>query len=252
MVSGFKKLTAIAGNGEGAGLEFKEFLTRETHLKGERRQTLACQMNYKLLQADGKAQYIVGITDSGYLKGISRPQLDESVHVLHAIALDVGADVCGLEEYGVKGGHIGLITIKNKHSERDHILIGTAGHVDHGKSTLVGTIVSGIPDDGAGKTRLFLDVKPHEIERGLSADLSYVVYGFNERVIRLKNPLSKRERADVVQNSGKLVSFVDTVGHEPWLRTTIRGIVGPKLERLALNAGNQLRRIGGQSLITAF
>ncbi len=68
MVSGFKKLTAIAGNGEGAGLEFKEFLTRETHLKGERRQTLACQMNYKLLQADGKAQYIVGITDSGYLK----------------------------------------------------------------------------------------------------------------------------------------------------------------------------------------
>jgi len=230
MVSGFEKLTAIAGNGEGAGLEFKEFLTRETHLKGERRQTLACQMNYKLLQADGKAQYIVGITDSGYLKGISRPQLDESVHVLHAIARDVGADVCGLEEYVVKGGYIGLITIKNEHSERDHILIGTAGHVDHGKSTLVGTIVSGIPDDGAGKTRLFLDVKPHEIERGLSADLSYVVYGFNEHVVRLKNPLSKRERADVVQNSGKLVSFVDTVGHEPWLRTTIRGIVGPKLD----------------------
>ena len=116
------------------------------------------------------------------------------------------------------------------HSEKDHILVGTAGHVDHGKSTLVGTIVSGTPDDGSGKTRLYLDVKPHEIERGLSADLSYVVYGFNERVIRLKNPLSKRERAGVVQNSAKLVSFVDTVGHEPWLRTTIRGIVGPKLD----------------------
>jgi elongation factor 1-alpha len=200
MVSGFEKLTAIAGDGEGVGLEFKEFLTRETHLKGERRQTLACQMKCKLLQADGKAQYIVGITDSGYLKGISRPQLDESVHVLHAIARDVGAHVCGLEEYAVKGGHIGLLTIKNKHSEKDHIVVGTAGHVDHGKSTLVGTIVSGTPDDGAGKTRLYLDVKPHEIERGLSADLSYVVYGF------------------------------DTVGHEPWLRTTIRGIVGPKLD----------------------
>jgi elongation factor 1-alpha len=230
MASGFEKLTAIAGNGEGVGFEFKEFLTRETHLKGERRQTLACQMKYKLLQADGKTQYIVGITDSGYLKGISRPQLDESVHVLHAIARDVGAHVCGVEEYAVKGGHIGLLTIKNMHSEKDHILVGTAGHVDHGKSTLVGTIVSGTPDDGSGKTRLYLDVKPHEIERGLSADLSYVVYGFNERVIRLKNPLSKRERAGVVQNSAKLVSFVDTVGHEPWLRTTIRGIVGPKLD----------------------
>lgn len=230
MVSGFEKLTAIADSGEGVGLEFKEFLTRETHLKGERRQTLACQMKYTLLQADGKAQYVVGITDSGYLKGISKPQLNESVNVLHTLARDVGARVCGLEEYVVKGGHIGLVTIKNKLSEKDHILVGTAGHVDHGKSTLVGTIVSGMPDDGSGKTRLFLDVKPHEIERGLSADLSYVVYGFNERVIRLKNPLSKKERAYVVQNSGKLVSFVDTVGHEPWLRTTIRGIVGPKLD----------------------
>ena len=112
MASGFEKLTTIAGNGEGVGFEFKEFLTRETHLKGERRQTLACQMKYNLLQADGKAQYIVGITDSGYLKGISRPQLDESVHVLHAIARDVGAHVCGIEEYAVKGGHIGLLTIK--------------------------------------------------------------------------------------------------------------------------------------------
>ena len=230
MSSGFEKLTAIAGNGEGVGLEFKEFLTRETHLKAERRQTLACQMKYKLLQADGKAQYIVGITDSGYLKGISRPRLDESVDVLQVIARDIGANVSNREDYPVHGGHIGLVTIKNTHVDKDHILVGTAGHVDHGKSTLVGTIVSGTPDDGAGKTRLYLDVKPHEIERGLSADLSYVVYGFNERVIRLKNPLSKKERAGVVQKSRKLVSFVDTVGHEPWLRTTIRGIVGPKLD----------------------
>ena len=28
----------------------------------------------------------------------------------------------------------------------------------------------------------------------------------------------------------RLVSFVDTVGHEPWLRTTIRGLVGQKLD----------------------
>jgi elongation factor 1-alpha len=187
-------------------------------------------MRYTLLQANGKAQYVVGITDSGYLKGISRSQLEESVNVLQEIAHDIGADISKREDYPVRNGHIGLVTIKNTHAAKDHILVGTAGHVDHGKSTLVGTIVSGTPDDGSGKTRLYLDVKPHEIERGLSADLSYVVYGFNEHVIRLKNPLSKKERAGVVQKSRKLVSFVDTVGHEPWLRTTIRGIVGPKLD----------------------
>ena len=230
MVAGLERLTAIAQNGEGAGLEFKEFLTKEIHLKAERRQTLACQMKYKLLQANGRAQYVVGITDSGTLKGISEQKLTESAFVLHTIAEDIGAYISGREEFTVDGRYIGIVTIKDKHFTKDHILVGTAGHVDHGKSTLVGTIVSGTPDDGSGKTRLYLDVKPHEIERGLSADISYVVYGFNEGVIRLKNPLSKKERARLVQRSEKLVSFVDTVGHEPWLRTTIRGIVGPKLD----------------------
>jgi len=62
-------------------------------------------------------------TDSGYLKGISRPQLDESVHVLHAIARDVGAHVCGVEEYAVKGAISDYSLSKNMHSERDHILV---------------------------------------------------------------------------------------------------------------------------------
>ncbi len=230
MSTELERLKAITSNGEGAGLEFKEFLNRETHLKAERRQTLACQMKYNLLQADGRARYVIGVTDSGYLKGISKRQLNESVSVLHAIAGDVGAHITSREECLVNGRYVGIISVRDKQIEKDHILVGTAGHVDHGKSTLVGTIVSGVADDGSGKTRLYLDVKPHEIERGLSADISYVVYGFNEDIVRLKNPLSKKERARVVQKSEKIVSFVDTVGHEPWLRTTIRGIVGPKLD----------------------
>ncbi len=50
-----------------------------------------------------------------------------------------------------------------------------------------------------------------------------------EKTKRIKNPLNKREKAVLVEKCDKLVSFVDTVGHEPWLRTTIRGIVGQKL-----------------------
>jgi elongation factor 1-alpha len=73
-------------------------------------------------------------------------------------------------------------------------------------------------------------VQKHEIERGLSADLSFAVYGFsNDQPVRLKNPLKKNEKSKVVEECDKVVSFVDTVGHEPWLRTTIRGIVGQKL-----------------------
>ena len=113
----------------------------------------------------------------------------------------------------------------------EHIVVGTAGHVDHGKSTLVGSLVTGQPDDGEGGTRSYLDVQPHEIERGLSADLSYGVYGFVDgEPARVDDPTRKGDRAAVVADADRLVSFVDTVGHEPWLRTTIRGLVGQKLD----------------------
>ena len=118
-------------------------------------------------------------------------------------------------------------------TDDDHLVVGTAGHVDHGKSTLVGTLVTGRADDGQGGTRGFLDVQPHEVERGLSADLSYAVYGFEEggdEPVRMDNPHRKSDRARIVEEADRLVSFVDTVGHEPWLRTTIRGLVGQKLD----------------------
>jgi elongation factor 1-alpha len=69
------------------------------------------------------------------------------------------------------------------------------------------------------------------MERGLSADLSYGVYGFDDDgPVRMDNPHRKSDRARIVQEADRLVSFVDTVGHEPWLRTTIRGLVGQKLD----------------------
>jgi elongation factor 1-alpha len=46
----------------------------------------------------------------------------------------------------------------------------------------------------------------------------------------MDNPHRKADRARVVQEADRLVSFVDTVGHEPWLRTTIRGLVGQRLD----------------------
>jgi elongation factor 1-alpha len=95
----------------------------------------------------------------------------------------------------------------------------------------VGTLTTRHRDDGAGRTRLYLDLLPHEVERLLSAELSYGVYGFREgRPLRVRNPRDKREKAVVVERAERLVSFLDTVGHEPWLRTTIRGIVGQRLD----------------------
>jgi elongation factor 1-alpha len=225
------ELEALVSAGETDNIEFKEFLNRDTHLNSKRMENLACQMKHRVIAGNGQAIYVIGVTDAGAMRGITREEFDETVFVLGTIAKEIDAKVTSTEEYSINGGLVGLVSVESNPRSTEHILIGTAGHVDHGKSTLVGALVTGAADDGAGKTRIYLDVLPHEISRGLSADLSYAVYGIKgDDVIHLKNPLNKRESAGVVAEADKIISFVDTVGHEPWLRTTIRGIVGQKLD----------------------
>jgi elongation factor 1-alpha len=234
------------GEQEGGSVEFKERLTKDLHLAEGRRESLAAQLRHRVLSGDGEATYVVGVTDDGGIAGIAPDDFSESMDVLSLLAEEAGAHIDEVQTWGVDedgradtdddgsaGGLVGVasVTEGTVMSDDAHIVVGTAGHVDHGKSTLVGSLVTGEADDGQGGTRSFLDVQPHEIERGLSADLSYGVYGFDEDgPVRMDNPHRKGDRARVVEEADRLVSFVDTVGHEPWLRTTIRGLVGQKLD----------------------
>ena len=225
------------GEEEGGSVEFKERLSRELHLADGRLESLAAQLRHRVLSGDGTATYVVGVTDDGGIAGISPDAFSESMDVLSILADEADANVDRVETWGVGDdgdrGLVGVATVSNggRLADDDHIVVGTAGHVDHGKSTLVGSLVTGTADDGQGGTRGFLDVQPHEVERGLSADLSYAVYGFtDDGAVHMDNPHRKSDRARIVEEADRLVSFVDTVGHEPWLRTTIRGLVGQRLD----------------------
>ncbi len=226
------------GEHEGGSVEFKERLTKDLHLTEGRRDSLAAQLRHRILSGDGTATYVVGVTDDGGIAGIPPEAFSESMDVLSLLADEADAHIDTVQTWGVDGqegadGLVGLATITEgaMMPDDEHIVVGTAGHVDHGKSTLVGSLVTGQTDNGEGGTRGYLDVQPHEIDRGLSADLSYGVYGFDEAgAIRMDNPHRKDDRARIVEDADRLVSFVDTVGHEPWLRTTIRGLVGQKLD----------------------
>ncbi|WP_256297056.1 GTPBP1 family GTP-binding protein [Haloarchaeobius salinus] len=227
------------GEQEGGNVEFKERLSKDVHLADGRRESLAAQLRHRVLSGDGEALYVVGVTDDGGLAGIEPGTFSESMDVLSLLAEEAGAHLDDVQTWGVgeddERGIVGVAVVREGavlETDDTHIVVGTAGHVDHGKSTLVGSLVTGQADDGDGSTRGYLDVKPHEVERGLSADLSYAVYGFDDETgpVHMDNPHRKQDRARVVEEADRLVSFVDTVGHEPWLRTTIRGLVGQKLD----------------------
>jgi elongation factor 1-alpha len=224
-----QELKKAIERGEGEEIEFKRNLKKESHLSGKRKVSLAGQMKNRLLLGDGEATYVIGVSDDGEISGITESQFNETVEVISSLADDTGAMVDEIEKTEVDDKLVGMIKIKEveEMDKPNHILIGTAGHVDHGKSTIVSSIVSDKADDGEGKLRKELDLLPHEIERGLSADLSYSVYGFkDDETITLDS----NRKEDIVKNSDKLISFVDTVGHKPWLGTAIRGLVGQRLD----------------------
>lgn len=74
------------------------------------------------------------------------------------------------------------------------VVIGTAGHIDHGKSSLIAALTGTHPD------RL-----PEEQERGITLDLGYAQLGFED---------------------GLEIGFVDVPGHERLVRNMVAGATG--------------------------
>ena len=72
--------------------------------------------------------------------------------------------------------------------------VGTAGHVDHGKSTLVEALTSIFPDRLA-----------EERERGLTIDLGFAWFALP---------------------SGREVSVIDVPGHERFVSNMLAGVAG--------------------------
>ncbi|MBI2545239.1 MAG: 50S ribosome-binding GTPase [Candidatus Aenigmarchaeota archaeon] len=223
---------SIVPQKENKNIEFKEKLTPSIHLKDIKKQHLASQMKYLLEIGNGTAVYVIGVDDDGKSKGLSELDFEETMSVLKVIAIENNARIEKVEKFSDNGGLVGkLIIVKaSENGIKNHLVVASAGHVNAGKSTIIGTLMTGKPDT-SGKHWLYLDTLPHEIERNLSADLHYALFGFKHgKPIHLKNPLDKKERARVAEGSDKLISFIDTVGHEPWVKTTIRGLVGQNID----------------------
>src|SRR5436190_24307845 len=91
----------------------------------------------------------------------------------------------------------------------EHLVLGTAGHIDHGKTWLVRALT------GRDTDRL-----PQEKARGISIDLGYA-------------PLELPD--------GKQLSVVDVPGHERFVRAMVAGATGIDLFLLVIDANEGAR-----------
>ncbi len=77
-------------------------------------------------------------------------------------------------------------------TEKDHVIVGTAGHIDHGKSSLVKALTGRDPD-----------TLPEEKERGMTIELGFIF---------LDDPEYEKQ-----------IVFIDVPGHEKFVKTMAAG-----------------------------
>ncbi|MFW9844269.1 MAG: GTP-binding protein [Candidatus Thorarchaeota archaeon] len=223
----------ILKNGESRHTEFKRRLTK-ADLKKERREKLITRIKYMTCDNPFEGLFLVGIEDiagkAWEVRGISESALKTSEGVLLELCGEAAVEIVEEERVETPKGLVGIYLLKRLAAPeiKETCSINVAGRVNSGKSSLIGALVTGKPDDGKGSARSFLLTHPQEITRGQTADIHLSFMGFDNEgnYLHLENPLNKEETARVLDQSERIVTFFDAPGHKEYSKTMIRSILG--------------------------
>ena len=223
----------ILSNGESRHTEFKRRLTK-ADLKKERREKLITRIKYMTCENPFEGLFLVGIEDIAgkewEVKGIPESELKTSEIVLVELCEEATVEIVEEERVETPKGLVGIYLLKRLAAPeiKETCSVNVAGRVNSGKSSLIGALVTGKPDDGKGSARSFLLTHPQEITRGQTADIHLSFMGFDEEgnLLHLENPLNKEESARILDRSDRIVTFFDAPGHKEYSKTMIRSILG--------------------------
>ncbi|MGQ4910716.1 MAG: GTP-binding protein [Candidatus Thorarchaeota archaeon] len=232
-MTSIEEIQRILKSGENRSTEFKRKLTR-TDLKKERRERLVTRIRYMTCENPFEGLFLIGIEDIGgkewRVQGISEEGLKTAEAVLRELCADAEVEIVEEEQVETSKGLVGIYLLKRLAAPevKETCSINVAGRVNSGKSSLIGALVTGEPDNGRGKARSFLLTHPQEITRGQTADIHLAFMGFDEKgnKIHSQNVLSKEESARILDQSVRIVTFFDAPGHKEYSKTMIRSILG--------------------------
>lgn len=211
---------------ESGNVEYKLMLTSDDPQSLEH---LATQVRYRLNEGGGEAFFELGVSDEGEPLGLTEEMLARSLDILRHAAAIVSARCQVLRVAEERRGRIAEVLVRacREGNFPLYLTLPTLGNVDSGKSSLIGVLCTGQLDDGNGLAMSKVARYLHEIKMRRTSSISSHLLGFtgDGEVVNygLLNPL---DEAEVFTNSAKILSFVDLGGHERYLRTTLKGVMG--------------------------
>lgn len=235
----------------------------------QRIQKLATQMHYRLSEGVGGAVYRLGVEDNGNPAGLNDWDLGRSLHTLRVVAsvLETNKQYCQVSLARVSNGHVGKVAevkvnrLMKNFSEDDRTVglkICCTGSVGSGKSTLIGVLTTSELDDGEGSARQDVFRHLHELRHGRTSSISRHLLGFDdEGKVMNKSDWEGSDWSDsgsdwsqIVEDSTKVITFIDLAGHEGYIKTTIYGLVSqfPDYSLIAVSADKGLSRMTKQHL----
>ncbi|GAB4311312.1 MAG: GTP-binding protein [Promethearchaeota archaeon] len=226
-----RALLDLLAKGENARTEFKRFLAPKD-LKPDRRAKLQAQL--RLICNFESGTFVVGVED---LRGerwevfpLTEEQYKTSRNVLKALCEPIDLVIEEEEKICVDGGFVGVFKVGPKPvaEVRSELIVNLVGRVNSGKSTLVGVLTTGEPDDGSGLARASMLVHPQEVRRGQTADLHLAFLGLDKEGNRMRPEADPdfRHGERVITDAARLLIFYDAPGHQEYSRTMLRSVLG--------------------------
>lgn len=211
----------------------------------ERFRRLVTQLIYRLEEGGGEAFYELGLMDDGTPVGLDEEEARRAMEVFERMVKEAGATYTVARKVkGQRGLVYELHVRRTKDVPPIEVGVCLLGNVDAGKSTLKGVLVSNTLDDGDGLAMSHVARFLHEIETGRSSSVSIHILGFAEDGRCVNDMLNAYDESKVYLRSSKVIKLVDLAGHERYLRTTLRGVMGHLPDYVALVMGANAGPIG--------
>lgn len=234
-----------------------EYKLKLRNVSNSRLEHLVTQLQWRLLEGYNEAIYQIGVTDEGFPEGLLKEDLNASLKTLRMMAskLEATAKVLHVRKGSLSCKHYVAEVLIRQMSSTNMLLeirVAVIGGVASGKSTLIGVLTKGVLDNGFGGARMTVLQHQHELEcGGRTSAISHHVLGFDTSgSITNYSDLSPKRSKEIVRESSKLLTFMDTAGHERYLKTTAFGLTGssPDYAMLVVAADLGIGRVGKEHL----